>query len=94
MADVFGDFREEILLRTEDSTAIRVYTTTDVTTHKLHTLMHDVMYRCGAAWQNNCYNQPGYPSFYYAHDMWQYTFTAEVEGIHTVVDMNLRFIEK
>ena len=35
-----------------------------------------------------------YPDFYYAHDMWQYTFTAEVEGIHTVVDMNLRFIEK
>ena len=69
VADVFGDFREEILLRTEDSTAIRVYTTTDVTTHKLHTLMHDAMYRCGVAWQNNCYNQPGYPSFYYAHDM-------------------------
>ena len=21
------------------------------------------------AWQNNCYNQPGYPSFYYASDM-------------------------
>ena len=69
MADIFGDFREEILLRTEDSTAIRIYTTTDMTKHKLHTLMHDAMYRCGAAWQNNCYNQPGYPSFYYAHDM-------------------------
>jgi len=69
VADIFGDFREEILLRTEDSSAIRIYTTTDVTTHKLHTLMHDTMYRCGAAWQNNCYNQPGYPSFYYAHDM-------------------------
>ena len=69
VADVFGDFREEILLRTEDSTAIRVYVSTDVTTHKLHTLMHDAMYRCGVAWQNNCYNQPGYPSFYYAHDM-------------------------
>lgn len=69
VADVFGDFREEILLRTEDSTAIRLYTTTDATTHKLHTLMHDTMYRCGVAWQNNCYSQPGYPSFYYAHDM-------------------------
>ncbi len=69
VADIFGDFREEILLRTEDSNAIRIYTTTDVTAHKLHTLMHDPMYRCGAAWQNNCYNQPGYPSFYYAHDM-------------------------
>ena len=35
-----------------------------------------------------------YPDFYYAHDIWQYTFTAQVEGINTVVDMNLRFIEK
>lgn len=69
VADIFGDFREELLLRTEDSNAIRVYVSTDLTTHKLHTLMHDPMYRCGVAWQNNCYNQPGYPSFYYAHDM-------------------------
>lgn len=69
VADIFGDFREELLLRTADSTAIRIYVSTDVTAHKLHTLMHDPMYRCGVAWQNNCYNQPGYPSFYYAHDM-------------------------
>lgn len=31
--------------------------------------MHDAQYRCGVAWQNNCYNQPCYPSFYYAGDM-------------------------
>ena len=69
VADIMGDFREELLLRTEDSTAIRIYMSTDATTHKLHTLLHDVQYRCGVAWQNNCYNQPVYPSFYYAHDM-------------------------
>ncbi len=69
IADVFGDFREEILLRTEDSSAIRVYTSTEVTQHKLFTLMHDTMYRTGIAWQNNCYNQPCYTKFYYASDM-------------------------
>lgn len=69
IGDIFGDFREELLLRTEDSTAIRIYTTTDVTPHKLPTMMHDPQYRCGIAWQNNCYNQPVYPSFYYASDM-------------------------
>ncbi len=69
VADILGDFREEILLRTRDSSAIRIYTTTDETHHKLHTLLHDPQYRCGVAWQNNCYNQPVYPSFYYAHDM-------------------------
>ncbi|MCM1182979.1 MAG: rhamnogalacturonan lyase [Roseburia sp.] len=69
VADIFGDFREELLLRTADSSAIRIYTNTDITAHKLFTLMHDAQYRCGVAWQNNCYNQPGYTSFYYASDM-------------------------
>ncbi|MCD7751637.1 MAG: rhamnogalacturonan lyase [Lachnospiraceae bacterium] len=69
IADIFGDFREEILLRTADSTAVRIYTSTEVTHHKLFTLMHDTMYRTGIAWQNNCYNQPCYTKFYYASDM-------------------------
>ncbi len=69
VADIFGDFREEILLRTEDSSAIRIYSATDITKHKLFTLMHDTQYRCGVAWQNNCYNQPCYPKFYYGCDM-------------------------
>lgn len=69
IADIFGDFREELLLRTADSSAIRIYTNTELTHHKLFTLLHDTTYRCGVAWQNNCYNQPCYTSFYYASDM-------------------------
>lgn len=69
VADVFGDFREELLLRTKDSSAIRIYTNIELSHHKLFTLMHDIQYRCGVAWQNNCYNQPCYPSFYYGSDM-------------------------
>lgn len=69
VADIFGDFREELLLRTEDSSAIRIYMNTEITEHKLFTLLHDTQYRCGVAWQNNCYNQPGYTSFYYGSDM-------------------------
>lgn len=69
IADVFGDFREELLLRTADSSAVRIYTNTELTGHKLFTLLHDTTYRCGVAWQNNCYNQPCYPGFYYAGDM-------------------------
>lgn len=69
IADIFGDFREELLLRTADSSAIRIYTNTELTSHKLFTLLHDATYRCGVAWQNNCYNQPCYTSFYYASDM-------------------------
>lgn len=69
VADIFGDFREELLLRTEDSSAIRIYMNTDITKHKLFTLMHDTQYRCSVAWQNNCYNQPGYTKYYYGSDM-------------------------
>lgn len=69
VADIFGDFREELLLRKEDSSAIRIYTNTELTRHKLFTLMHDTQYRCGVAWQNNAYNQPCYTKFYYADDM-------------------------
>ncbi len=69
VADIFGDWREELLVRTVDSSAVRIYLSTGVTTHKLYTLMHDLQYRTGIAWQNVVYNQPSYPSFYFAADM-------------------------
>ncbi|MBE1440902.1 rhamnogalacturonan lyase [Paenibacillus sp. OAS669] len=69
VADVFGDWREELLVRTEDSSAIRIYLSTEVTDRKLYTLMHDSQYRTGIAWQNVVYNQPCYTSFYFAADI-------------------------
>ncbi len=68
VADIFGDWREELLVRTADSSAIRIFLSTEVTTRKLYTLMHDAQYRTGIAWQNTTYNQPAYPSFYFASD--------------------------
>jgi len=35
-----------------------------------------------------------FPSFYYAVDMWQFSFTEQIPGIGTETDMNLRFIPK
>ena len=73
VADVFGDWREELFVRTEDSSAIRMYLSTEETDRKLHTLMHDIQYRTGIAWQNTAYNQPAYPSYYFATDIdWEY----------------------
>ncbi|WP_165986031.1 rhamnogalacturonan lyase [Streptomyces sp. YIM 98790] len=69
VADVFGDWREEMLVRTEDSTAVRIYVSTEVTEHKLYTLMHDLQYRVDTARQQTTYNQPSYTSFYLASDM-------------------------
>ncbi len=72
VADIFGDWREELLVRTDDSQSIRIYLNTEVTDRKLYTLMHDAQYRTGIAWQNAGYNQPAYPSYYFASDTdWQ-----------------------
>ncbi len=69
VADIWGDWREELLVRTADSLAIRIYTSTELTDRKLYTLMHDAQYRTGVAWQNVVYNQPCYTSFYLASDI-------------------------
>ena len=67
-ADLFGDWREELILAAGAS-AIRVYTTTMPTTHRLVTLMHDPIYRVAISWQNSSYNQPPHPGYYIASDM-------------------------
>ncbi|GAB3535616.1 hypothetical protein GCM10027403_13580 [Arthrobacter tecti] len=69
VADAFGDWREELFVRTADSSAIRVYLSTEITGHKLTTLMHDPQYRVEVARQNTSYNQPSYTSYYFASDM-------------------------
>lgn len=63
-ADLFGDWREEIVWRNTDSSELRIYTTSTMTNTKLRTLMHDPIYRLGVAWQNTGYNQPPHTSFY------------------------------
>lgn len=64
-ADILGDWREEVILwTTNDSSSLRIYTTTTPTQHKLFTLMHDPVYRLGIAWQNSAYNQPPHLGFY------------------------------
>ncbi|XVV07348.1 hypothetical protein ACQPW3_18980 [Actinosynnema sp. CA-248983] len=68
IADVFGDWREELVVRTADSSALRFYTSTEITEHKLYTLMHDRQYRAEVARQQTGYNQPSYPGFYLASD--------------------------
>jgi rhamnogalacturonan endolyase len=68
-ADILGDWREEVIWRTADNTALRIYTTTEVTTNRIFTLMHDRQYREAIAWQNTAYNQPPHPSFYLGYGM-------------------------
>jgi rhamnogalacturonan endolyase len=62
-ADLMGDWREEVVYRTTDSSALRVFSTTEPTDVSLPSLMEDRQYRQAVAWQNTAYNQPPHPSF-------------------------------
>lgn len=81
-ADLFGDWREEVMYPLKDGSALRIYTTTAPTSYKLPTLMHDIQYRMHVAYQNDCYNQPTHVSYYLGYD----TETVPVPQIYTVGD--------
>lgn len=66
-ADLFGDWREEVVWRI-GTTALRVYTTTIPTKHKIRSLMHDPQYRISVASEGSVYNQPPHPSFFLDDD--------------------------
>jgi len=68
-ADLFGDWREEVIFRTTDNQNLRIYTTTIPTNHRIYTLMHDPQYRLAIATQNVGYNQPPHTSFFLGTDM-------------------------
>jgi rhamnogalacturonan endolyase len=48
-ADILGDWREEVILRTTDNKELRIFTTTIPTEVRLPTLMHDPQYRLAIA---------------------------------------------
>ncbi len=68
-ADIFGDWREEMVSRNTDSTALRIYSTTIPTDYMIYTLMHDPVYRTAVANQNTSYNQPPHIGFYLGEDV-------------------------
>lgn len=63
-ADLYGDWREEVIFRTTDYKELRIYSTTIPTEHRFVSLMQDHQYRMSVAWQNVGYNQPPHPGFY------------------------------
>ena len=67
--DIVGDWREEVLLRTADNTALRLYVSTIPTDYRFHTFLVDPVYRISIATQNVAYNQPTQPGFYFGPDL-------------------------
>jgi len=63
VADLFGDWREEVVFGTTNADSLLIFTTTIPTGHRMYTLMHDPVYRDAVAWQNSAYNQPPHLGF-------------------------------
>ena len=64
-ADLFGDWREEIILfDASDRSHLNIFTTSIPTDYRVVTPMHDHIYRMSICWQNVSYNQPPHLSYY------------------------------
>lgn len=70
IADIFGDWREELVMRAGDD-KLRIYTTNISTTYRIPTLWSDHQYRNAMVWQSMGYNQPPHKSY----------FLGDMEGI-------------
>lgn len=64
IADILGDWREEIIWRSYTNTSLVVFTSPHYASERIFTLMHDPLYRASIAWQNTGYNQPAHTGFY------------------------------
>ncbi|MGN0162774.1 MAG: bacterial Ig-like domain-containing protein, partial [Candidatus Ornithomonoglobus sp.] len=74
-ADLFGDWREEVVYPKTDGSALRVFTTTAETDYKIKSLMYDKVYRSGVAAEQTAYNQPPHIGFYLSADLFYGTMT-------------------
>ena len=74
-ADIFGDWREELILwDSSNSATLNIFSSAEPTNYRVPTLMHDHVYRMGVAWQNVAYNQPPHLG-YYLPDRFKTRFT-------------------
>ncbi len=77
-ADIFGDWREELIVRKSTNDGVRIYCTPYTTDYRITTLMHDAQYRMQVSSQNTAYNQPPHTSFFLGTG---YDLPARPEGV-------------
>ena len=64
-ADIWGDWREEIIMwDASDYATLDIYSTVTTTPYPVPCLMTDHLYRMGIVWQNASYNQPPHLGYY------------------------------
>ena len=66
---LLGDWREEVVLRTEDPRELRLYVSDVPTKYRFRTFLQDLPYRISLATENVGYNQPPQPGFYFGPDL-------------------------
>ena len=65
IADIYGDWREEIVMwDASDEATLDIYSTVTTTQYPVPCLMTDHLYRMGIVWQNASYNQPPHLGYY------------------------------
>jgi len=87
VADIIGDWREEIVSRASaDASIIRIYMSTIPTTYVIPCLLEDDNYRLGVAWQNVGYNQPTHLSYSLTEGLRTSEVTATAEAGKIIVN--------
>ena len=94
LADIFGDWREELILyaASDEDTYLGIYSTNIPTKYTIPTLMHDHTYRMAICWQNTAYNQPPHLGYNLA-EAYAPRLTVPVE-MNAVVGENIEFTIK
>jgi len=69
IADLFGDWKEEVIWRSTDNASIKVFTNPVLSVNRIYALMQNPQYRLSVAWQNVAYNQYPCPDFYLGEGM-------------------------
>lgn len=85
-ADILGDWREEIMVRSADNQSIRIYVTDSPTPYRFHTLMNDIIYRLSVVTQNVAYNQPTQCGFYLGSDLGKFFKPTRLRGEVAILD--------
>ncbi len=81
--DLFGDWREEVVLRSEDNSELRVYVSTVPTAYRFKTFMQEPVYRTSVANENVCYNQPPEVGFRFGADASGMVRGTKLKGVKT-----------
>lgn len=88
IADILGDWREEIIMwDLSDGCSLNIFTTNEATEYRVPTLMHDHVYRMGVAWQNVAYNQPPHLGYYLPDYVKHMSGNDTPEPVVEIVDM-------